>query len=178
MSRQFPRKNLALGAHNAGWSPLIKTPQGQKLAKDLPTTRRSWRGKRVLQRYTFSDLMPIPPLELKQGHITNEGKTSIRKFLRESRQHKSSAGSETIRAVCKQDEVHKPDKCRIMSNQITNKHGLIIARSITLGFSENAQSYNNKWYIDRLFESLDSDYVIPRQRTKGISKKEVKSNDH
>ena len=55
----FPRKNLATSAHTAGWSPLIITEEGEKLAKDITGTRRSWRGKRVLLEQEFSDYQPI-----------------------------------------------------------------------------------------------------------------------
>ena len=55
----FPRKNLATSAHTAGWSPLIITEEGEKLAKDITGTRRSWRGKRVLLGQEFSDYQPI-----------------------------------------------------------------------------------------------------------------------
>ena len=102
----YPRKNLAVAAHQAAWSPLIKTDEGEQLAKDISASRRSWKGRRVTIGVQFADLMPIPPLELRQGKISEAGKIQIKKYLQEIRDKQIRLENQKMQERSGQDSPH------------------------------------------------------------------------
>ena len=169
----FPRRNLTGSAHTAGWSPLIATEEGEQLAKDIRGTRRSRKGKRVLLEQEFSDLMPIPPLELNQGHISAEGKRNIRRFIKqeqENRVGKSSTGTDTIRAVRTSTQHEINERAR----ERTKRWAQWLAHQIRAGIEDGKEIYDNEYYIRTAFSWKGEQYVVPKQQQQRRNKTKQK----
>ena len=145
----YPRKNLAPAAHKAAWSPRIRTSEGERLAKDLQGSKRAWKGKRILEQFNFEDLLPIPPLELKRGIISEEGQSNIRKALKPPRQ-----SEEQIRSSMYKETKHDwADMCSW------------VARQIREGIEQQTTAYDNKWYVQNAYEVDEKGYANQKPRS-------------
>ena len=141
------------------------TEEGEKLAKDITGTRRSWRGKRVLLEQEFSDLMPIPPLELKQGQICPEGRSNIRDFIKQEKERtitKGSTETASARAVYKPAQERTIQAARGKQQRQWAKWAQWLAQEIRAGMDGCTLAYNNDNYIRATFSWIGDNYIIPR----------------
>ena len=132
------------------------------MAKDIASSRRSWRGRRVTIGVQFDDLMPIPPLELRQGKISEEGKNQIKKYIREAKDNRHRGRQvDTVRAVrtsvCGTEQISK---------QQMEAWGQYLAREIREGFIRHAVVYDNEQYLQQSYEYVGQGFVIPTSENK------------
>ena len=144
----YPRINLATAAHKAAWSPRIRIPEGDVLAKTLGGTRRSWRGKRVVESYKFSDILQIPPLTLQNGKISAEGQANIRQALKTASGPVENARASTAAVTSVQWE----------------QMGSWLAAEIRHGVNEQVEVYDNMTYVRKVYCLDEHGYITPLPR--------------